>query len=85
MTPARATDIKKYSNEPSSRMVAAQIVASPAAGPLTLSPDLLIRVTKMPPITPAISPLKTGALEANEMPRHNGSATKNTVMLDRKS
>ena len=41
--------------------------------------------TTNPPIKPAIKPEYKGAPEANEMPRHKGSATKNTVILALKS
>lgn len=62
-------------------IAAAQIAVSPAAGPLTLSSDLLIRLTTMPPIMPASNPEYMGAPDASDMPRQSGSATKKTVML----
>jgi hypothetical protein len=34
---------------------------------------------------PEINPEYTGAPDANEIPGHNGTATKNTVMLARRS
>jgi hypothetical protein len=34
----------------------------------------------MPPTVPAISPESNGAPEASEMPKHNGTATKNTTI-----
>jgi hypothetical protein len=37
--------------------------------------------TMIPPIMPATRPEYTGVLEASEMPRQRGRATKNTVML----
>ena len=61
-------------------MAAAEMAVSPAAGPLTLNWELLTRDTTSPPIMPASNPEKTGAPEANEIPRHKGRATKNTVM-----
>jgi hypothetical protein len=35
----------------------------------------------MPPTIPAINPENNGAPLANAIPRHNGSATKNTTIL----
>jgi hypothetical protein len=35
----------------------------------------------MPPIIPAIIPEKSGAPDARAIPKHNGNATKNTIML----
>lgn len=78
--PAIATDKKKAGN-PVCKMAAAHIVVSPAAGPLTLSCDLLTSGITKPPIIPAISPEITGELEAIATPRQSGSATKKTVML----
>lgn len=66
-------------------MAAAQIAVSPAAGPLTLNCEPLKKEITMPPIIPAINPEYIGAPLATEMPRHKGSATKNTVMLALKS
>src|ERR1700730_2272419 len=83
--PATATDKKKTSIAPNCVMAAAQIAVSPAAGPLTLNSDLLINETTIPPIIPAKSPEYTGALEANEMPKQSGRATKKTVILALKS
>ena len=74
-------DKKKISMLPICVMAAAQMAVSPAAGPLTLNSDLLMRVTTSPPIIPATNPEYTGAPEAKDMPRQSGNATKNTVML----
>ena len=53
----------------------------PAAGPLTLVCEPLSDPTTIPPIIPASSPENNGASEANAIPKHSGSATKNTTML----
>ena len=67
-------------------MIAAALIAvNPAAGPLTLNADLLIRETTNPPSIPANNPEYNGALEANDIPRHKGRATKKTVILALKS
>lgn len=84
-SPATATDKKNISILPSSVIAEAQIAVSPAAGPLTLMCDLLIRATTIPPIIPAIKPAYSGALDAREMPRQSGRATKKTVILALKS
>ena len=83
--PASITAIKKRSIDAEASIIAAQIVVKPAAGPLTLSEDLLITGTIMPPIIPAINPAYKGAPQPNDMPRHSGNATKKTVILDFKS
>ncbi len=83
--PATATDRKNISIAPNSVMAAAQIAVRPAAGPLTLNSDLLINDTTIPPMIPARMPAYTGTPEANDTPRHNGKATKKTVMLALKS
>ncbi len=54
--PATATDRNKISMAPNSVIAAAQMAVSPAAGPLTLNSDLLIRETMIPPIIPASRP-----------------------------
>jgi hypothetical protein len=66
-------------------MAAAQIAVRPAAGPLTLSSDLLIKDTTIPPIIPAAIPAYMVVPDANATPMHNGSATKKTVTLAFKS
>ena len=83
--PAIETDKKNISMAPSSWIAEAQIAVSPAAGPLTLKFESLINDITIPPITPAISPAYTGTFETSEIPRHSGSATKNTLMLALKS
>ena len=62
-------------------MAAAQIAVRPAAGPLTLSGDLLINETITPPMIPDMIPESNGVSEASEIPRQRGNATKKTVIL----
>ena len=62
-----------------------QIAVRPAAGPLTLSGDLLIDPITRPPTIPAINPENKGAPEASAIPRHSGSATRKTTKPDNKS
>ena len=57
----------------------------PAAGPLTLNGDLLNAPTTTPPITPASIPEKSGAPDANAIPKHSGNATKKTTTDEGKS
>lgn len=59
-------------------MLAATKVVNPAAGPETPNEDPLIQETIKPPIIPESRPAYSGAPEANAIPRHRGSATKNT-------
>ena len=59
--------------------------AKPAAGPLTLNLDPLKNPMTIPPIIPDMIPLKKGAPLANEIPKHNGKATKNTTIPAEKS
>ena len=59
--------------------------ARPAAGPLTLSGELLSAPMTMPPIMPEMIPLKNGAPDAREMPRQSGKATKKTTRPDGRS
>jgi hypothetical protein len=54
---------------------------SPAAGPLTLSGDLLISGITMPPTIPARSPDVAGTPDANAIPKQSGNATRYTAML----
>ena len=63
----------------------AEIAVRPAAGPLTLKCDLLIKPTTIPPMIPEIRPEYNGAPDAKEIPRQRGKATKKTVMLALKS
>jgi hypothetical protein len=57
----------------------------PAAGPLTLVCEPLIRPTTIPPMIPDIRPDRRGAPDANAIPRHSGRATKKTTMDDGRS
>lgn len=75
------TDKKKISMDPSCVIAMLQIAVNPAAGPLTLNGDLLIKGMIMPPMIPAQRPESTGAPDAREIPRQSGKATKKTVML----
>ena len=64
--------------EPSDEMADNTTTVRPAAGPLTLSAEPLSKLTSTPPTMPVMTPASNGAPEASEMPRHSGSATKNT-------
>ena len=57
------------------------ITAKPAAGPLTPNGDPLANPTTIPPTIPAIIPANKGAPDANAIPKHKGTATKNTTIL----
>ena len=61
------------------------MMASPAAGPLTLVFDPLKKPTTIPPMIPEIIPLIKGAPEARAIPRHRGRATKKVTMEAEKS
>jgi hypothetical protein len=52
---------------------------SPAAGPLTLSGEPLVKATTVPPTIPEIIPENNGAPEAKAIPKQSGNATKNTT------
>ena len=81
MTPAITTANKKAGHEPSVAIDVRTITASPAAGPLTPSADPLAIPTIIPPTIPAMIPEKRGAPDARAIPRHSGTATKNTTIL----
>ena len=84
--PAKTTAVKNASQEPPSEaMDVKTITANPAAGPLTPKEEPLAAPTTIPPIMPAMIPANRGAPEARAMPKHNGTATKNTTMLAGKS
>src|SRR6516164_5868195 len=55
------------------------MTASPAAGPLTLTCDPDSAPISMPPAIPEMIPAKSGAPDAKAIPRHKGSATRNTT------
>ena len=58
---------------------------NPAAGPDTLTLELLNAPTRTPPIIPQIIPANGGAPLATAMPKHRGKATKKTTIPDRTS
>ena len=58
------------------------MAVKPAAGPETLVCEPLNAPTTTPPTIPATSPEKSGAPDANAIPKHNGSATKKTMTPD---
>ena len=58
------------------------MAVSPAAGPETLSAERLMRGMIKPPMAPATSPDRSGTPEASAMPRHSGTATRNTTIPD---
>ena len=66
-------------------MAVKTMAANPAAGPLTPILDPLKDPTTIPPTIPAINPEKSGAPLASAIPKHKGSATKNTTILAGKS
>ena len=77
--PAKTTASRNISNAPRSCIAVSTITANPAAGPLTPKGDPLSVPTTIPPTMPAMIPEKRGAPEAKAIPRHNGTATKNTI------
>lgn len=85
MAPPNTTANKKFSKLPRVPIAVRTIAAKPAAGPLTPTVDLLIPPTTTPPTIPAISPEKSGAPLARAIPKHKGSATKNTTILEGRS
>jgi hypothetical protein len=62
-------------------MAVKTIKARPAAGPLTPNDEPLAIPTIIPPTIPAMMPEKSGAPEASAIPKHKGTATKNTTIL----
>jgi hypothetical protein len=80
ITPARTTAVRKPSNDPIPWIATATIVVRPAAGPLTLTCDCESTPTTTPPMMPAITPEKSGALDPSAMPRQSGNATRNTTI-----
>src|SRR5690554_1832204 len=79
MTPAIIPAHKKMSKAPKSVMATKTIADKPAAGPETLTLELLRKPTTKPPIIPAIIPDKGGAPEAKAIPKQRGRATKKTT------
>ena len=85
MKPAITTARRKDSKVGSFKIAAATMAVKPAAGPLTLSGDPLMNPIAIPPTTPAMIPENKGTLDPNAMPKHRGSATKNTTKAAGKS
>ena len=83
--PAINTAHKNKRKSPILVMAASTSAANPAAGPLTLKCDPLSEPITRPPMMPEINPLKKGAPDANDIPKHNGSATKKTTNPEGKS
>ena len=79
------TAVKNNSNEPKVEIAVKTIAVSPAAGPLTLTCELLRLPTTMPPMIPEIIPENKGAPEAIAIPKQRGKATKNTTNPDGRS
>ena len=79
--PANTTANKKADQEPNDVMALKTITVNPAAGPLTPRFEPLAKPTTIPPTIPEIMPENKGAPEARAIPRHNGSATKKTIIL----
>jgi hypothetical protein len=70
---------RKSSNAPKSVIADKTMAVNPAAGPETEILELLRDPTTSPPTIPAIIPDSGGAPDANAIPKHKGSATKNTT------
>ncbi len=77
--PAINTAQRKRSKAPILVIAPKTNAAKPAAGPLTLSLEPLKEPITIPPMIPEIKPLKKGAPDAKEIPRHSGRATKKTT------
>ena len=75
---AMITDTRNWSN-PNVLIALTTIATSHAAGPLTLSGDLLRVHTTIPHIIPEITPLIRGAPLAIAIHKHNGTATRKTA------
>ena len=60
-------------------MATKTMAIKPAAGPETLTFELLRNPTTIPPMIPEMMPAKGGAPEATAIPRHSGNATKKTT------
>ena len=77
--PAMMTAVRNGFTPPSRCTSTSTIDVRPAAGPVTESADRLIHGTTSPPTMPAIKPETGGTPQAIAMPRHSGSATRNTT------
>ena len=80
--PAMKTAVKNISNEPKETIADNTIAVNPAAGPETLTWESEILPTTMPPTMPAIIPENNGAPDAIAIPKHKGSAIRNTTKPD---
>jgi len=76
---------KNNSNAPILVIALRIIAVRPAAGPLTLKFDLLKEPMTIPPIIPEIKPAKSGAPEANAIPRQSGNAIRKTTNPEARS
>src|SRR3990167_2928741 len=85
MIPAITSANKKYSKPPNCAIPAMTSAIIPAAGPLTLKDDSLIKPTTIPPMIPARMPEKSGTPHASAIPKHKGIATNVTTTLAKKS
>jgi hypothetical protein len=70
---------RNSSNAPRSVIAVSTIAVRPAAGPETDMFELLRNPTTRPPTIPEITPDNGGAPDARAIPKHKGSATKNTT------
>ena len=77
-TPAK-TVANNNDSKPISPTATKIIAINPAAGPDTLTLELLNKPTTIPPIIPVINPAKGDAPDATATPRQSGKATKNTT------
>jgi hypothetical protein len=84
MAPAIITATRKFSY-PNCVTANRTIAINPAAGPDTLTLELLNAPTRTPPIIPAIIPANGGAPLATAMPKQRGKATKKTTIPDNRS
>src|SRR5918993_4808015 len=77
--PPRTTAARNARYEPSVAIADMTMAVRPAAGPLTISGEALSDPTTTPPTTPEMMPANNGAPEASAIPRHSGTATRNTT------
>ena len=75
-----ATNTAKNNDDMSPKLIieAATRATSPAAGPDTANCDPLTKDTTIPPTIPDNRPEYSGTPDARAIPKHKGSATKNT-------
>ena len=79
MSPDRTAATRNVFQPPTDAMPVTTTAARPAAGPHTESWARLISGTTRPPTMPATRPAMGGAPDASAMPRHSGTATRNTT------